>query len=298
MPAFYNSPVRRLTVILLVALSTFAFAKSKRDRAVTEVAQAERAFAKMSVAEGTRASFFANFTEDGIAFGPQPAKMRDLFGPAPPAGTPRKTVLDWYPEWTDASRSGDLAFSTGPSVTTDVTTGKKIRFGNFSSVWRKQPDGKWKVIVDIGTQHAEPPAQSKRAWIAAPPSSYKGKNVNVAAEADRLKEFERTLAADTTIVDVYKRLLTDESRLHRHGIFPVLGAQAILDHLGKAGDDTVTFTPLSAAVAGSGDLGYTYGAYTTQPGDKKGFYAHFWKRAKNGDWKLVNDVTNAEDAKK
>lgn len=38
-------------------------------------------------------------------------------------------------------------------------------------------------------------------------------------------------------------------------------------------------------------------AYAMQPGDKKGYYAHFWKRENNGDWKLVIDVTNPEDAK-
>src|SRR5262249_717338 len=127
--------MKRLTLLILL-LSLLAFAKSKRAQAISEVAQAERDFAKMSVAEGTRAAFFANFTEDGIAFGRQPAKMRDLFGPAPPAGTPRKTKLDWYPEWTDASLAGDVAFSTGPSVTYDFATGRPMRWGNFASVWR------------------------------------------------------------------------------------------------------------------------------------------------------------------
>jgi ketosteroid isomerase-like protein len=287
--------IKRLLILVLM-LSSLTFAKSKRDQAITEVAQAERDFAKMSVTEGAHAAFFANFTEDGITFGPQPAKMRDLFGPAPPAGTPRKTKLDWYPVWTDAADSGDLAFSTGPAVTSDFATGKAIRWSNFASVWRKQPDGKWKVVVDIGIQHAEPPAGSEAKWKAATRSGYKAKNVDVNAEADKLKDFERAFTSHG-LVNGYENVLTNESRLHRQGIFPVLGAQTILDHLKKAGDESVTFEPQFAAVASSGDLAYSYGAYTTQPAEKKGYYAHFWKRAKNGDWKVVIDVTNPEEPK-
>jgi len=67
-----------------------------------------------------------------------------------------------------------------------------------------------------------------------------------------------------------------------------------LEHLKKSGNESVSFEPQFASVADSGDLAYTYGAYTMQPGDKKGYYAHFWKREKNGDWKLVIDVTNPD----
>ena len=287
--------MKRLLIVILL-LGTFAFAKSKRDKAIAEFAQAERDFAKMSVAEGTRVAFFANFTEDGISFGPQPTKMRDLFGPAPPAGTPRKTKLDWYPIWTDASRASDVAFSTGPSVTYDFASGKAIRWGNFASVWRKQPNGKWKVVVDIGSQNSEPPPNAENNWRAAPASRYKAKNVDVTAEADKLKEFERSFT-QAGILSGYEKVLTGESRLHRQGIFPVIGAGAILGHLKKSGNESVSFEPQFAAVAGSGELAYTYGTYTIQPGDKKGYYAHFWKREKNGDWKLVIDVTNPEDVK-
>jgi ketosteroid isomerase-like protein len=287
--------MKRLLIVVLL-LSSFAFAKSKRDQAVAAVAKAERDFAKMSVVEGTRAAFFANFTEDGISFGPQPAKMRDLFGPPPSAGTPRKTKLGWYPIWTDAARSGEVAFSTGPSVTYDFATGKAIRWGQFASVWRKQPDGKWKVVVDIGSQNAEPPANAEKNWKAAPASRYKAKKIDVDAEVERLKEFERTFT-QAGLLSGYEIVLTGESRLHRQGIFPIVGAGAILEHLQKSGNESVSFEPQFASVADSGDLAYTYGAYTMQPGDKKGYYAHFWKREKNGEWKLVIDVTNPEDAK-
>ena len=71
-----------------------------------------------------------------------------------------------------------------------------------------------------------------------------------------------------------------------------------MDHISKSGVQNVTFEPQKAEVASSGDITYTYGAYTLQPGGKKGYYVHFWKREKNGDWKMVLDVTNAEEEEK
>lgn len=292
-PAFYNLHVRKLLVLIL-GFSIFTFAKSPRDRAIQEVAKAERDFAQISVADGTRKAFFANFAAEAVTFAPQPVSLGEAFGPEPPAGTPRKAKLDWYPEWTDASASGDFAFSTGPSTTSDFVTGKPMRWGNFASVWRKQSDGSWKVVLDIGTQHAEPSTKPK-TWTAGKPSKYKSAHGTNDEEA--LKLFDRQFANGKQLIPAYAAVLTDESRLHRQGIFPVLGKQAILDHFEKTADSNVTFVPAASVIASSGDLAYTYGSYTSQPGDKKGYYAHFWKREKNGEWKLIIDVTNPDDAK-
>jgi ketosteroid isomerase-like protein len=223
--------------------------------------------------------------------------MRQLFGPAPPPNTQRKNKLDWYPIWTDASESGDLALSTGPTVTSELATGKALRWGNFASVWKKQGDGSWKVIVDMGAPHAEPP-NPETQWKAGKATGFKAKNINVEQEAQKLAEFEKTAFRGTSAADSYAKVLTVESRLHREGVFPVKGKSLIVDHLSKSGVQNVTFEPQKAEVASSGDIAYTYGAYTLQPGDKKGYYVHFWKREKNGDWKMVLDLANAEEEEK
>ena len=290
----YNGGVQKLLVLILV-LASLAAAKSKRDSAIEEVAKAERNFAKMSVEQGTRAAFFANFVQDGISFGPQPAPMRELFGPPPDPNTPRKNVLDWYPTWTDASHSGDFAFSTGPSMSKEKASGKAVRWGNFASVWRMQSDGTWKVVLDIGIQHAEPPRNSENRWSAGKESKYKPRISTNDEEA--LKLFERQFVNGKQLVDAYSSVLTDESRLHRPGIFPVLGKNSILEHLENSGVSAVQFEPMAAVIASSGDLAYTYGSYITGPGDKKGYYAHFWKRDKNGEWKLIIDASNPADEK-
>ena len=62
----------------------------------------------------------------------------------------------------------------------------------------------------------------------------------------------------------------------------------------------LTWTPIHADIAASGDLGYTYGAYEFRSKDKDGKptveygkYASIWKRQKDGSWKVVMDMGNS-----
>jgi len=51
----------------------------------------------------------------------------------------------WGPEKIEVLDSGTLALSTGPVYTPD---GKQS--GTFSSIWRREAEGKWKIIFDKG----------------------------------------------------------------------------------------------------------------------------------------------------
>jgi ketosteroid isomerase-like protein len=66
------------------------------------------------------------------------AGWRPLFEePTPP--------FSWKPEVIEVLDSGNLALSSGPVYGRD---GKQ--FGTFSSIWRREPDGAWRVIFDKG----------------------------------------------------------------------------------------------------------------------------------------------------
>ena len=53
--------------------------------------------------------------------------------------------FSWGPEKIEVLDSGTLALSTGPVYTPD---GKQS--GTFSSIWRREAEGKWKIIFDKG----------------------------------------------------------------------------------------------------------------------------------------------------
>jgi ketosteroid isomerase-like protein len=59
-------------------------------------------------------------------------------------------TLDWNPVRVEASSSGDLAFSTGTyEMTFKGPTGTVTEHGKYATVWRKQSDGSWKVVLDV-----------------------------------------------------------------------------------------------------------------------------------------------------
>jgi ketosteroid isomerase-like protein len=62
----------------------------------------------------------------------------------------------------------------------------------------------------------------------------------------------------------------------------------------------LTWTPIGADMAASGDLGYTYGTYEFvskgkdgKPVVDHGKYTSIWKKQKDGSWKVVLDMGNA-----
>jgi uncharacterized protein (TIGR02246 family) len=59
--------------------------------------------------------------------------------------------LHWVSSKVEVARSGDLAYDTGAySITKNDASGKPVTAtGKYLVVWKKQADGKWKVIEDI-----------------------------------------------------------------------------------------------------------------------------------------------------
>jgi uncharacterized protein (TIGR02246 family) len=59
--------------------------------------------------------------------------------------------LRWATSKVEVARSGDLAYDTGAyTLTKNDSSGKPVTTkGKYVVVWKKQADGKWKVIEDI-----------------------------------------------------------------------------------------------------------------------------------------------------
>ena len=62
-----------------------------------------------------------------------------------PFFTGPQAPFSWEPETIAVLDSGTLAMSSGP---VRDPAGKRI--GTFNSVWRRQPDGHWKIVLDNG----------------------------------------------------------------------------------------------------------------------------------------------------
>jgi ketosteroid isomerase-like protein len=145
----------RLTAVLLLTalIVTPILAASPAD----EAKQTEIAFAK-AFADRDADKFFSFIANDAQFLGKRTlngkAEVRQVWSAY--LEDP-KAPFRWEPERVVADGSGTLALSTGP-----VYDPEGNHVGNFTSVWQKQADGKWKIIFDgPGGDVCPPPAAKK-----------------------------------------------------------------------------------------------------------------------------------------
>lgn len=153
--------MRRWIPLLLLTVAWGAVAPTVYAAPVDDVLATDRAFAALAMAKGPRTAFTEFADPQAIMFraGVGPVKGIDAIGRVfedPPAATPV-----WEPEAAEVAASGDLAYSWGPFIWTPVAdgplAGKPPLTGYYVSIWKKQPDGRWKWVVDLGVPAPKKP---------------------------------------------------------------------------------------------------------------------------------------------
>lgn len=110
-----------------------------------EVRQTETAFAK-TMADRDHAAFASFLAADTVFFGRGVLRGKAAVADAWKGSYQGQAApFSWAPENVEVLDSGELGFSSGPVFD---PAGKRV--GTFNSVWRKEKDGKWRIIFDNG----------------------------------------------------------------------------------------------------------------------------------------------------
>lgn len=75
--------------------------------------------------------------------------------------------LAWRPLIVEVLDSGDYALSRGPYrlETRGEDGAPVVSWGTFNSVWRRNADGRWRVVLDAGSEAAEAPPPEVRSLL-------------------------------------------------------------------------------------------------------------------------------------
>ena len=130
-----------------------------QEKEQSRLLQTDIEFSKKSVEVGAAEAFNQYLASDAVELPAQadPITGRDSIHSHMKASG-GKYVLQWEPKKAEVSKSGDLGYTWGTySITSEDEKGqKKTSYGKYLNIWKKQNDGLWKVLIDIGNQSPEP----------------------------------------------------------------------------------------------------------------------------------------------
>lgn len=274
-----------LAAALLIALAAAAPASAETAE---EAVAAERAFAAAASRDGVAPAFRATAAPDALLFAPDPVPAQAELARWPEGGA---GSLLWAPSLTAVARSGDLAFNTGPYVMR--RPGGETR-GWFFTLWRRQPDGGWRWLIDKGvdaptTSTRNPPAADAPVQMLA--AAWGGRSsAEEASRRVRVLDAALNTAAAGGTAAAYREHLARDVRLAADGRDPTTGRSAAEAEL-AARPARLEMQPLGDGASSDGDLVYTYGhaRWSTPEGvARRGHYVRVWRHA-GRTWELVFD---------
>lgn len=144
--------------LLLLIITTCLFScftqKPKIDLVDIKMSMmdADRAFSKMSELKGMKAAFMEYIDSNGVLLRPN---ARPIIGGEAifyiSQGEDTSYTMTWDPKGGNVAQSGDMGYTYG-IYSIKPKDSETVQYGTYVSIWKKQPDGKWKFILDSGNE--------------------------------------------------------------------------------------------------------------------------------------------------
>jgi len=120
-----------------------------------EILETDRAFSALSQSKGLRNAFMDFIDNDAVLLRPNSLPLAggeamDLII----RSNDTMSVLTWEPKNVEISKSGDLGYTYGVYSRKRVDE-DTVYFGTYVTIWKKQPGGKWKFVLQSGNEGVE-----------------------------------------------------------------------------------------------------------------------------------------------
>ena len=289
-----NTTLRLLAGTFLLAITMMTELHAQTPDPLASLVAAERAFARMAADAGMKPAFLSWLDDQGIVFRPDAKNGKAVWSEAPES----RAILAWDPVWAEVSSDGSLGYTTGPWTFRPSPEEPVASSGTFISVWRRDRNGRWKVMVDLGVSHqlvsdTTDSVATSTIRPVVPPNAQSAE-----IERERIHALEVDLSAQATVFGFSRAIqpfVADDTRFNRNGQTPIVGRSAI-DGLLAQDQAQRSWLVSGWDIAGSRDLAYAWGTYQTvalEPGAaEKGSYLRIWRRNPAGKWTVALEVTS------
>jgi ketosteroid isomerase-like protein len=141
-----------ITAMLIVPSSTRSASASTKPTADT-LRQLEGEFMKAAAERGSQ-GYLSYYADDAVEVPNGAPLIQGKMNIAKTMGflDDKNNHLTWIPVGADISASGDLGYTYGTyEFSSKDKDGKTVvDHGKYTSIWKKQGDGSWKVVLDMG----------------------------------------------------------------------------------------------------------------------------------------------------
>jgi ketosteroid isomerase-like protein len=187
-------------------------------------------------------------------------------------------ILNWTPQFAEISSGNDFGYTSGPWTFRGSATDTIAASGQFTTVWHINQNGQWKFLLDLGVSRV-PPHSVEQVKLIHHKKSRKYSKSYLEAE----QKFIQSVLADRQAT--YKKFLSSESILTRHGMMPAENEEEKLKMINMT--PPVQLRILGSGASPSNDLAYVYGSVLLDGRTEN--YLHIWRKEKK-QWKLAFEV--------
>ena len=214
------------------------------------------------------------------------------------AGSKEGPVISWRPVFASISRSGELGYTTGPwesRKSRDVE--EPEAFGHFVTIWQKNKDNVWKVVLDVGLDHSQPQGVETEIRTYVPNAAILHSESATADLEKAQHSFSESLKDGET--DAIIDNASDDIRIYRTGQLPIVGKIAAKKMLSEE-DAKMSRIPRGAGASDPLDLAYEYGEFASGRDDatQHGIYLCIWRLESDGAWKIALDLQKSAPIEK
>ena len=278
-------------LLAAIVLSGLGFSAVAQTTPVTvyKVVTAEQDFNRLVERKGIKSGFLEVADPEGIVFKPQIVKITEFYSSI----DKQPGKLSWKPKFARISANGDLGFTAGPYTYQNGKSEDDKVFGEYMSVWRRDSEGKYKLLIDLGIQHPESdkeevtdfkePDLSKQKAPSKDP--FNGKGVIMGTD----KTLNHSLSLSS--LAAYKEFLSPEARYYFPGFEPMTGTDRVLKFMDNEGI-SISAETVNAGRSSSNDLAYSYGTARIKKGNivNNYNYVRIWEIDANHRWNVLLEI--------